>query len=128
MDWETFNTSKIKTIFKSNRYDIDLGTKIKFKCHQPIQRIKQTLHGEKCTNWKVFDSFGVRLPEFDDLINHTHDYKNFYDDPPSSLACAGQLLPFGTPCNSEVSPLRYNWDRELGQQLYNIFILIKEFD
>ena len=34
----------------------------------------------------MFDSFGVRLPDFDDSMNHTHDYKNFYDDPPSYLA------------------------------------------
>ena len=69
-------------MFKSFYADISLGTRIKFKCHQPIQRIEQTLHGEKCTNWKVFDSFGVRLPDFDDSINHTHDYKNFYHNLP----------------------------------------------
>ena len=50
----------------------------------------------------MIDSFGVRLPDFDHFINHTHDYKNFYDNPPSGY-----------------------WDRHIGQQLYIIFILIR---
>ena len=73
----------------------------------------------------MFDSFGVRSPDFDGSMNHTHDYKKFYDDPLSSPACEGQFIPHGTPCNYEVSPPRYDWDRNLGQQLYFIFSLIR---
>ena len=58
----------------------DFGTRIKFKCHQPIKRKGQTLEGDLCANWKLIDSFGVRL-DFEDSINHTNSYKNFYDDP-----------------------------------------------
>ena len=66
----------------------------------------------------MFDSFGVRSPDFDGSMNHTHDYKNFYDDPPSSPACEGQFIPDGTPCDDD-------WNRNLGQQLYFIFSLIR---
>ena len=39
----------------------DYGTKIRFKCHKPIQRKNQTLEAELCTNWDFIDSFGVGL-------------------------------------------------------------------
>ena len=39
----------------------DYGTRIRFKCHKPIQRKNQTLEAELCTNWDFMDKFGVRL-------------------------------------------------------------------
>ena len=90
MDWETLNTSKIKTIFYSRNYvDNDYGTKLRIKCHQRIQRKEKSIDGELCTNWDRIDSFGVEL-NFDDSINQSSsskpssqpvDYENFYDDP-----------------------------------------------
>ena len=80
-DWETLNTPKIRAVVHSSYYsDNDFGTKIRFKCHKPIQRKATTIYGELCTNWNLIDSFGVRL-DFDDSIYHTDSYKNFYDDP-----------------------------------------------
>ena len=58
----------------------DFGTKIRIKCHQPIKRKQQTLEGELCMNWKLIDSFGVQ-EDFENSINHTNVYKNFYNDP-----------------------------------------------
>ena len=87
MNWETFNTPKIKTVYKSDPKDysstfsMDFGSKIRYKCHLPIHREKQTGDGETCLNWKLIDSFGVRL-DLDETIHHTDDYKEFYDDPP----------------------------------------------
>ena len=80
-EWETLNTPKIKTIFYSyeDRKN-DFGTKIRFKCHTPIQRKAETLEGDLCTNWELIDNFGVRL-DFDNSIHHTDGYKDFYDDP-----------------------------------------------
>ena len=70
IDWETLNTQKIKTVFYSERVGYgggtDYGTRIRFKCHKPIQRKNRTkksktLEPELCTNWDFIDSFGVRL-------------------------------------------------------------------
>ena len=73
IDWETLNTPKIKTVFYSHwSTEIDYGTRIRFKCHKPIQRKAKTLEAEFCSNWDFIDSFGV----------HTDGYKKFYDDPP----------------------------------------------
>ena len=85
IDWETLNTPKIKTIFYSGSWfkSNDYGTRIRFKCHKPIQRKAKTLEAELCTNWDFIDSFGVRQ-DFDDSIYHTDDYKKFYDDPSES--------------------------------------------
>ena len=82
IEWETLNTSEIKTVFYSSwKNDVnDYGARIRFKCHKPIQRKAKTLEAELCTNWDFIDSFGVRL-DFDDSIYHTDGYKNFYDDP-----------------------------------------------
>ena len=75
IDWETLNTPNIKTVFYSDwRAYNDYGTRIRFKCHKPIQRKAKTLEAELCTNWDFIDSFGVRY--------HTDGYKKFYDDPP----------------------------------------------
>ena len=86
-EWETFNTSKIKTYFYSHgKAASDFGTRIRLKCHKPIQRKAKTSKNESCENWKLIDSFGVRL-DFDDSINPmesvsvTDGYKDFYDDP-----------------------------------------------
>ena len=66
MDWETLNTQKIKAVFYTYRRSaVDFGTKIRFKCHRPIQPKERTRGGQLCTNWKLIDSFGVRLPEND---------------------------------------------------------------
>ena len=74
LDWETLNTSKIKTVFYSSDYGAnDYGARIRFQCHKPIQRKTKTLEAELCTNWNFMDSFGVRY--------HTDGYKKFYDDP-----------------------------------------------
>ena len=74
INWETFNTPKIRTVFYSSwrTYD-DFGTRIRLKCHRPMNRQEKTLDGELCTNWELIDSFGVRL----DYELH----RNFYDDP-----------------------------------------------
>ena len=88
IDWETLNTQKIKTVFHADhesygnmlRDGTDYGTKIRFKCHKPIQRKAKTLEAELCTNWDIIDSLGVRL-DLDDSIYHTDGYKKFYDDP-----------------------------------------------
>ena len=48
----------------------DYGTKIRFKCHKPIQRKAKTLEAELCTNWDFINSFGV----------NTDGYKKFYDE------------------------------------------------
>ena len=78
-DWETFNTTKIKAVFYSIWFtDSDYGTKIRFKCHQRIQRKTRTLKDELCMNWELIDSFGVRL---DDRVHATHVYENFYRYP-----------------------------------------------
>ena len=75
IDWETLNTPKIKTVFYSERSEeSDYGTRIRFKCHKPIQRKTKTLEAELCTNWDIIDSFGV----------NTDGYKKFYDDPDES--------------------------------------------
>ena len=63
--WETFNSRKIKTVFFSAGFrdsfaNNDYGTKIRIKCYGRINRIKETLDGEKCANWQNVDSFGVR--------------------------------------------------------------------
>ena len=80
INWETFNTQKIRTVFYSNWWtDNDFGTRIRLKCHKPLNRKKQTLDGELCTNWQLIDSFGVRL-DFDDSQNNTGSHQNFYDD------------------------------------------------
>ena len=80
MNWETLNTSKIKTVYYSEyNSEIDFGTRIKYKCHQFIQRIDKTLDSESCTNWKFIDSLGVRL-DIDNTIYHNDSYKHFYDD------------------------------------------------
>ena len=81
LDWETLNTSKIKTVFHSDSdTDSDYGTKLRIKCHQRIQRKEKSLDGELCTNWDRIDSFGVEL-DFNDSIRHTDGYEKFYDDP-----------------------------------------------
>ena len=73
-DWETLNTPKIRAVVHSSLFsDNDFGTKLRFKCHKPIQRKATTIDGELCTNWNLIDSFGVRLDSY--------YYKNFYDDP-----------------------------------------------
>ena len=78
-DWETFNTTKIKAVFYSIRWaDNDYGTKLRFKCHQRIQRKARTLKGELCSNWELIDSFGVRL---DDRVYLTDVNKKFYSYP-----------------------------------------------
>ena len=76
IEWETLNTSEIKTVFYSSwKNDVnDYGARIRFKCHKPIQRKAKTLEAELCTNWDFIDSFGV----------NTDGYKKFYDDPPES--------------------------------------------
>ena len=87
IDWETLNTSKIKTVFYSSWHynENDYGTRIRFKCHKPIQRKAKTSKNESCENWKLIDRFGVRL-DFDDSINPmesvsvTDGYKDFYDE------------------------------------------------
>ena len=62
MDWETLNTQKIITyFFLSEIFPDAYGSKIRFKCHQPISRINQTLDGEKCVNWQILDSFGEKF-------------------------------------------------------------------
>ena len=75
-EWETLNTPKIKIVFGPGQSEYE--TRIRLKCHQPIQRETITLEGELCTNWNLIDSFGVRL-DFDDSIFHADGYKNFYD-------------------------------------------------
>ena len=83
IEWETFNTSKIKTVFHSyHKTSTDFGTKIRYKCHHPIQRRKRTLDGESCSNWQLIDSFGVRLNDFNSNspITDTENYENFYDE------------------------------------------------
>ena len=78
-DWETFNTSTIKTIFYSSYFaENDFGTKIRIKCHRQIIRKDYTLNNEKCSNWELIDGFGVRLPE---SIYQSDSYENFYDPP-----------------------------------------------
>ena len=59
-DWETMNTRKIKVIFNAQNGVNDYGTRIQIKCHQKIERISQTLVGERCVNWEFMDSFGIR--------------------------------------------------------------------
>ena len=92
MNWETFNTSKIKTVYNLEFWNSenDFGTKIRYKCHLPIQRKTQTLGGELCMNWQFIDSFGVRLDL--ETIYHTDDYKPFYDDFPESWWTGEELL------------------------------------
>ena len=78
-DWETFNTSTIKTIFYSSYFaENDFGTKIRIKCHRQIIRKEYTLNNEKCSNWELIDNFGVRVPE---SIYQSDSYGNFYDPP-----------------------------------------------
>ena len=72
-EWETLNTPKIKIVFATPGQDFE--TRIRLKCHRPIQRKTITLESELCTNWNLIDSIGVRL-DFD-----TDGYKNFYDNP-----------------------------------------------
>ena len=80
-DWETLNTTKIKTVFYSQLWAYsDYGTKLRIKCQQRIQRKEKTIDGELCANWDRIDSFGVQL-DFDDSIYHTDGYEKFYDDP-----------------------------------------------
>ena len=80
-DWETLNTPKIKTVFRSSwEAENDYGTKLRFKCHQRIKRNEKTIGGELCMNWEWIDSFGVRL-DFNDTIYYNDGYKKFYDDP-----------------------------------------------
>ena len=87
MDWETFNTPKIKTIFYSDRNaDTDYGTKLRIKCHQRIKRKAKTIEGKLCANWNLIDSFGVGLDSHGSIYhmeiyhNLSHDYDQFYDD------------------------------------------------
>ena len=80
LDWETLNTPKIKTVFQPDWQDNDYGYKLRFKCHQRIQRKEKSINGELCANWDMIDSFGVRL-DFDDPVYHTEDYEKFYDGP-----------------------------------------------
>ena len=80
IEWETFNTSKIKTVFYSWwNSESDFGTKIRYKCNLPIQRKKRTLDGDVCLNWKFIDSFGVRLNSNFPMTS-TENYDNFYDE------------------------------------------------
>ena len=44
-----------------------------------MERKEITLHGEKCTNWKFIDSFGVRLDDGDSFYP-PDGYENFYDE------------------------------------------------
>ena len=78
IEWETFDTSKIKTVFFSS--STDFGTKIRYKCHRPIPRRKRTLDGESCSNWQLIDSFGVRLADVNSNspMSGTKNYENFY--------------------------------------------------
>ena len=83
INWETFNTQKIKTVFYSNWFTFnifDFGTRIRLKCHQPMNRKERTLDGELCTNWEFIDSFGVRL-DLNDSTSHTDSHQNFYNFP-----------------------------------------------
>ena len=81
IDWETFNTPKIKIVFHSDYWiDSDYGTKLRIKCHQRIQRKDKSINGELCTNWNRIDSFGIKL-DFHDSIYHIDGYEKFYDDP-----------------------------------------------
>ena len=80
LDWETLNTSKIKTVFYSEHEDY--GTKLRIKCHPRIKRNEKTIDGELCMNWELIDSFGVAL-DFDGSIRQTDGYEKFYDDPNS---------------------------------------------
>ena len=95
MDWETFNTPKIKTLFYVELDYRFFGTRIRFKCDKPIQRTATTLEGELCTNWDLIDSFGVGLY----FNRHTDRYGKFYDDPSG---------PWWMPYNSE-ELYRYRW-------------------
>ena len=82
-EWETLNTSKIKTVF--NLYtnsENDYGTKLRIKCHQRIERKVKTIEDELCTNWELIDNFGVRLDFTDNDKNDNNDgYNKFYDNP-----------------------------------------------
>ena len=79
IDWETLNTSIIKTAFSA--YSYDYGTRIRFKCHKPIKRKAKTLEGESCTNWDSINSFGVRL-DLNNSIDNTDGYNQFYGQTP----------------------------------------------
>ena len=93
IDWETFNTPKIKIVFHSDYWiDSDYGTKLRIKCHQRIQRKDKSIDGELCTNWDRLDSFGVGL-DFDGSIHHSDGYEKFYDDP------TGRDWDLGNPGN-----------------------------
>ena len=76
------NTSKIKTVFHLHwDTDNDFGTRIRFKCHQRIQRKAKTLESELCTNWKLMDSLGVRIRESNSSVYQRGGYTHFYDYP-----------------------------------------------
>lgn len=68
-NWETFNTRKIKTVFFEPGHStftsmyLDFGTIIRIKCYDKISRMEKTSDGEKCANWELVDSFGVRLDQ-----------------------------------------------------------------
>ena len=79
-EWETFNTSKIKTVYMHFGIKTDYGTKLRIKCHQRIKRNEKTIGGELCTNWEMIDKLGVRL-DHDGSVYHTDGYENFYDNP-----------------------------------------------
>ena len=82
-EWETLNTPKIKVVFYSDMWVTknDYGTKLRFKCHQRIERKAKTIESELCTNWELIDSFGVRL-DLDGSVHPTDGYEKFYDDSP----------------------------------------------
>ena len=58
----------------------DYGTKLRFKCHQRIERKEKTIGGELCMNWELIDNFGVRI-DFTDTFHYNDGYRLFYDGP-----------------------------------------------
>ena len=113
LGWETLNTSKVITYFYSNwRSSDEYGSKIRIKCHPPVARKTETLDGEKCVNWDIIDSFGVK----------SNSQRYFYDGPtadgwsqdhvtlvnPSLFDQKGFLLENGTFVRSE--PIGVTWN------------------
>ena len=70
----------MKTIYHASGSVNDFGIRIRFKCHQEIQRTAKTSEGELCTNWELIDSFGVRLDINDYYYYYDDGYEKFYDD------------------------------------------------
>ena len=68
-NWETLNTRKIKIVFFEPGHStftsmyLDFGTIIRIKCYDKIGRMALTSDGEKCANWDMVDSFGVRFDQ-----------------------------------------------------------------